>query len=231
MSLTVKNTTPEEVTGYYKKGNFKDNIYIKAALEMAGCDEFAYTRTDNIRGDSDTGGIYYIYPSGTKGPQPYRAKIEFYVHVSGDGKIESSISVDFQLNGFDGYEHGEYKAVSYEEAFRRLKTNDYRSVHWEDDLSGVSENDVLCELVYTDAIDLHYLIPCYKFYVEVKDETWLNQEQVSGGEKMYFFYYVPAVDMNENPQTSDANAAAAVALCAASLLGAALILRIKTKKY
>ena len=88
----------------------------------------------------------------------------------------------------------------------------------------------MCELVYTDAIDLHYMMPCYKFYVEVKDESWLTQEQVSDNEKLYFFYYVPAVDMNENPETGETDpvAAAVCAVASAVLLAAA---QINLKKF
>ena len=233
MSVSVKNTTTEYVTEMYENGRLTDDPFIKAALEMAGCVEFSYTRTDYKRDDGTDGGIYYLYPDGAKDPQPYLAKIEFSIRVRENAENESSITVDFQFNGYEGYEYGKYEAISYKEAFRRLKNNDYRSLHFGDDLSEISESDVLCELVYTDAIDLHYMIPCYKFYVEVKDEAWLTQEHVADGEKMYFFYYVPAVDMNINPGTGDnilpVAVLTAVAVCALSLPAA--VFKKKQKRY
>ena len=229
MTVSVKNTTVEYVTDLYESGRLTDDPYIKAALEAAGCGEYSYTRTDYKRFDHTDGGIYYVYPSGAKAPQPYLAMIEFYVRVLDDAENKSYISIDFQLNGYEGYEAGEYKTISYEKAFEKLKDGEYRSLYTPDDVSWVTKDDVLCELVYTDAIDLHYMMPVYKFYVRIKDESWLTQEKVGEDEELYFFFYVPAVEMNEqNPQTSDAAVTAAVGALSLSLAGAALLIRKKT---
>ena len=88
----------------------------------------------------------------------------------------------------------------------------------------------MCELVYTDAIDLHYMMPCYKFYVEVKDEDWLTQYQIGENDMLYFFYYVPAVDMNENPETGEADPVAA-AVCAAASAVLLAAVQINLKKF
>ena len=153
----------------------------------------------------------------------------FRLRISADpGSETCTYSIEFQKDGYDGYVYGEYKAISYKEAFRRLKNNDYRSSHWDSDLSDISENDVLCELVYTDAIDLHYMMPCYKFYVEVKDEDQLTEYQIGENDKLYFFYYVPAVDMNENPETGETDpVAAAVCVVASAVLLAAAQINLK----
>ncbi len=221
----------ETLLGIYESGDLKSDRYIKAAVEMAGYGDFTYTKTDENRktyhGPDYDGGKYYIYPADAKTPQPYGVKFE----ISADpGSETCTYRIEFQKDGYDGYVYGEYKAISYKEAFRRLKNNEYRSSNWDSDLSGISENDVLCELVYTDAIDLHYMMPCYKFYVEVKDEDQLTQKQVSDNEKLYFFYYVPAVDMNENPETGEADPVAA-AVCAAAFAVLLAAAQINLKKF
>jgi hypothetical protein len=74
------------------------------------------------------------------------------------------------------------------------------------------------------------MIPCYKFYVEVKDEDQLTEYQIGENDKLYFFCYVPAVDMNENPETGETDpvAAAVCAVASAVLLAAA---QINLKKF
>ncbi len=217
MMVRTRTAPHDETMSIYENGDLTGHKYIKAALEMAGYTDYSYTKTDCYRYDNE-GGEYYIYGAGAKSPQPYGAVIKFETDKTKPDVCE--ITIEFQKDGYAGYEAGEYKAISYKDAFLRLKNNDYRSIHYDDDLTDISENDVLCELVYTDAIDLHYMMPVYKFYVRVKDESWLTQEMVGEDEEMYFFYYVPAVDMKaENPQTSDMPVGSAILLGAASLSG------------
>ncbi len=226
MRVGVINASYDEIKAICESDALTDNKYIKAALETAGYKDISFTKTSNYRADT-LFVEYYVYDAGAKAPRPYSVYIHFEIK---EDKSNTGMTIDFQKDGYDGYELGEYKAISYDEAFAKLKNGEYRSAYTDSDLSGISKDDVLCELVYTDAIDLHYMLPAYKFYVDIKDEAWTKQLLTEKDSNLYFFYYVPAVDIKpENPQTADSPVIVSVAICAASLFGAALIIFKKSK--
>ena len=209
--------------------DFSKLTFFNAAVKAVGIDpEKAYYTHSISDQTKQYDGFYTISEIRTyKDKSAAYALASVVMNCKNNGNTIVSYTLKAYINGVDKFKVGTSKAITYSEALTKLKEHECYGIFMFDE--NLDYNDVTCDFVYTDLISRYRMTPCYKFYVRVlnDDHTGVKLDEEN---KYYNTYYVPAVDMNENPETGETDpvAAAVCAVASAVLLAAA---QINLKKF